>query len=119
MFSCWSDFHNKFVEEFCPKNEAQMALAQLETSAYYQNRRSIDEYINEFKDLIDRAGYLEGLAIVTKFHRRLQRDIQDLIAQLPMGHLNDDNPGEWYVAAIRIAENRAMNATFHGGGGGR
>ena len=82
-----------------------MALARLETSAYYQNRRSVDEYIDEFKDLIDRAGYSEGLAIVTKLRRGLQRDIQDLIAQLPMGCPDDDEPEEWYAAAIRIAEN--------------
>lgn len=71
--------------------------------------------MDEFKDLIDRAGYSEGLAIVTKFRRGLQRDIQDLIAQLPMGRPEDNEPEEWYAAAIRIAENRATNATFHGG----
>jgi len=114
MFATWTDFRRKFTEEFCPKNEAQMALAKLETSAYYQNRRSMDEYIDEFRDLIDQAGYLEGLAIVTKFRCGLQRDIQDLIAQLPIGRPADDKPEDWYAAALRIAENRSTNATFHG-----
>jgi len=85
MFATWAEFKRKFTEEFCPKNEAQMALTKLETSTYYQNRRSMDEYIDEFRDLINQAGYSEGLAIVTKFRRGLQRDIQDLIAQLPVG----------------------------------
>ena len=31
-----------------------------------------------------------------------------------MGRPDDDEPEEWYAAAIRIAENRATNATFHG-----
>jgi len=115
MFSHWSSFRDKFVEEFCPKNEAQMALARLETSAYYQNQRSVDEYVDEFKDLIDRAGYSEGLAIVTKFRCGLQRDIQDLITQLLIGCPEDNEREEWYTAAIRIAENCTTNATFHGG----
>ena len=68
-------------------------IAQLETSAYYQNWRSVDEYIDEFKDLINPAGYSEGLAIVTKFCRGLQRDIQDLIVQLLMGCLDDERTG--------------------------
>jgi len=75
----------------------------------------MDEYIDEFWDLIDQAGYTEGLGIVTKFRCGLQRDIQDLIAQLPVGRLEDDKPEEWYAAATQCVENRAANATFHGG----
>ena len=67
-----------------------MALTKLKTSAYYQSQKSMDEYIDEFRDLIDQAGYLEELAIVTKFQCGLQQDIQNLIAQLPIGHLADD-----------------------------
>ena len=85
QYATWAEFQKIFQEKFCPKNEAQLILAKLETSTYYQGCCSMDEYINEFQDLIDQAGYMEGLGIVTKFQCGLQRDIQDLIAQLPVG----------------------------------
>jgi len=100
MFATWREFRQKFTEEFCLKNEVQMALTKLETSAYYQSQKSMDEYIDEFRDLIDQAGYSEGLAIVMKFWHGLQWNIQDLIAQLPIGCLADDKLEDWYAAAL-------------------
>jgi hypothetical protein len=71
--------------------------------------------VDDFRELIDQAGYKEGLAIVVKFRRGLQRDIQDQIAQLAIGRPPDDDPEAWYDAAIRSDENRVANALFHGG----
>ena len=112
-YATWSDFRPAFVTEFCPKNEGQLALAKLETSAYHQGRRTVDEYIDDFRDLVDMAGYKEGLAIVIKFRRGLQRDIQDQIATLPVGGPLDSDPEAWYQAALRCSANREANAIFH------
>jgi len=114
QYPTWVSFRAAFVEEFFPKNERQRALTRLETSAYHQNRRSMDEYINEFHDLIDLAGYTEGLAIVMKFHKGLRHDIQDQIAQLAHGRPSDSDPSGWYEAALSCAENAEANALFHG-----
>jgi hypothetical protein len=114
-FTTWAEFRTSFTAEFCPKNETQLALAKLETAGYYQARRSVDDYVDDFRELIDQAGYKEGLAIVVKFRRGLQRDIQDQIAQLAIGRPPDDDPEAWYDAAIRSDENRIANALFHGG----
>lgn len=75
-------------------------MAQLETDEYYQGQQSVDEYINSFRDLIELAGYTTGLAIVVKFCRGLQKDIQDQIAHMGIRCLPDDNPDAWYEAAI-------------------
>ena len=83
----------------------QMALVKLETLTYFQGQQSVDEYIDEFHNLIDTTGYQEGLAIVIKFRRGLQCNIQDQIAQLPYGQLADDNPNAWYQAALQCAAN--------------
>jgi len=112
-YSTWVDFRKVFIAEFCPKNEVQLALAKLETPNYYQGRRSVDEYVDEFRELVDQAGYKEGLAIVVKFRRGLQREIQDQIAHLPIGRPGDDDPDGWYDAAVRCDENRIANSLFH------
>jgi hypothetical protein len=117
-YRSWADFRANFVDEFCPKNEAQLSLAKLETAAcrvaeYYQGKKPVDKYVDGFRELIEMAGYTEGLAIVVKFHCGLQRDIQDQIALMGFGHPGDDDPEAWYEAAIRCDENRITNAVFH------
>ena len=74
----------------------------------------MDDYIDEFKDLIDLAGYKEGLAIVMKFRKGLRRDIQDQIAQLAHGPPADHDISAWYDAALCCVENLESNALFHG-----
>ena len=113
-YTTWDAFHTAFVEEFFPKNERQRALTRLETSAYHQNKRSMDEYVDEFKDLVDLSGYSEGLAIVMKFRKGLRRDVQDQIAQLARGRPDDADPNAWYEAALACAENIEANTLFHG-----
>ena len=66
-YSTWSKFRFVFVAKFCKKNKMQMALAKLETPSYFQGYCIVNKYIDNFCNLIDHAGYTEGLAIVTKF----------------------------------------------------
>jgi hypothetical protein len=67
------------------------ALTKLESTRYYQGRKAVDDYIDEFSELIDEAGYTDGLSVVMKFRRGLDRDIQDWIAELVRGRLEDDD----------------------------
>jgi hypothetical protein len=99
-YPTWEAFHKAFVAEFCPKNETQLALAKLETTRYHQGKRTVDEYVYDFRELIDQAGYMEGLRIIMKFRRGLNKEIQDQIANIPIGQPDNANPDEWYEAAI-------------------
>jgi hypothetical protein len=74
-----------FITEFCLKNETTLALAKLETEKYYQGKQSVDEYVGNFKELIKQAGYDQGHPVVVKFCRGLDKDIQDTIANIPIG----------------------------------
>ena len=44
------------------------SLAILESMAYYQKGCSLDDYIDEFQDLITESGYTNQKTIVVKFH---------------------------------------------------
>lgn len=114
-FDNWEQFRTAFIAEFCPKNETALALAKLETEKYYQGKRSVDEYVDDFKELIEQAGYDQGRPVVVKFRRGLDKDIQDTIANIPLGRPSDDDPQAWYDAAIQADENRAANDLFHSG----
>jgi hypothetical protein len=84
-FNTWDEFCSAFTAEFCPKNETGLVLARLETEKYYEGKQSVDEYVDQFKELIEQAGYDQGLAIVVKFCQGLNKDIQDIIANIPIG----------------------------------
>ena len=108
----WADFRLEFVRDFCPKNEVQTARTDLETTKYHQGSRSVDEYVDEFRELVDRAKYTEGSNIALKFRHGLNSTIQNYIACLTHGRPSDDNPEDWYDAAILCDENRIANAAF-------
>jgi hypothetical protein len=74
----------------------------------HQGKRTMDKYVDLFKDLIDLAGYTEGVAIVMKFRRRLRHDIQDQIVQLANGRPADNNIHAWYNAADRTGVGLVM-----------
>ena len=99
-FATWADFRKTFIVEFTPRDERRSALARLETTRYYQGKRSVDDYVDEFRDLVELSGYTEGLAIVIKFQKGLNRDIQDVIANIPIGRPDDDNPEAWFSVVL-------------------
>jgi hypothetical protein len=74
----------------------------------------VDDYIDEFSELVDEAGYTDGLSIVMKFRKGLDRDIQDQIAEMVQGRPSDDDPEGWYGAARTFDANWAANQAFHG-----
>jgi hypothetical protein len=55
-FASWHDFTQEFAATFCPENEATTALMRLESDQYYQGRRNVEAYIDEFKDLATSLG---------------------------------------------------------------
>ena len=116
MFANWAAFRSEFVQTFCPRNEAQNALTRLETADYHQGQRSVDDYTDEFRDLIELAGYTDGLVIVMKYRRGLTPEIQNQIATMTIGRPQDNMPPEWYTAASLCDENRRTNAAFVGAG---
>ena len=74
----------------------------------------MDDYIDEFSELVDEAGYTDGLVIVMKFRKGLDRDIQDRIAEMVQGRPNYADPQGWYNAAQLLDANKSAHQAFHG-----
>ena len=108
----WEDFRDEFRREFCPVYEDSAAVNRLESIAYFQQSCSVDEYLDEFLDLITEAGYSDPKTIVVKFHRGLDPQIQNAIATMVAGRPSDTAPMSWYSVARTIDQNRATNEAF-------
>jgi hypothetical protein len=109
LFDTWREFREEFEERFCPLNEATTAVNRLESAAYFQGRRELDEYIDEFDELLRRSEYLDERVAVVKFRRGLDPKIQDQIA------CKEDAPVSlrgWKAAARTIDQNRQANDAF-------
>jgi Retrotransposon gag protein len=70
-FLDWEDFKTEFHKEFCPANSDAAAINKLESTAYFQKTRSVDNYLDEFLDLIAESGYTDPKTLVVKFRREL------------------------------------------------
>ena len=80
---------------------------------YYQKTRSIEDYLDEFIDLIIEAGYTDPKTTVVKFQKGLDSQIQNAIATMAYGCLSDTFPDGWYEVAKNIDQNCATNDREH------
>jgi hypothetical protein len=97
-FASWSDFTEEFTSIFCPENEATTALMRLKSNCYFQGKRNIEVYIDEFKDLIDLSGYTGPIAIMLKFCQGLIPTTQDRIAEPSTDRQSDMDFNGWFTA---------------------
>jgi hypothetical protein len=111
-YGSWQEFVHEFISEFCLKNEVQTSRTDLKTTKFFQGGRSIDKYVDDFCEIVQRARYFEGAHIVLKFHQGLDEKIQDHVACLTEERPSDDSPQQWYAAAILCDENRIANEAF-------
>jgi hypothetical protein len=111
-FLDWQDFRDEFKKEFTPAHADALAMNRLESTAYYQKTRSLDDYVDEFQDLITESGYTDPKTIVVKFRRGLNPQIQNAVATMASGRPSDTNPTEWYEMARTVDQNRATNEAF-------
>ena len=111
-FLDWEEFRSEFRKDFCPAHSDATAINTLESIAYYQKSRSVDDYLDEFLELISESGYTDPRTIVVKFRKGLDPQIQNAIATMPYGRPSDTSPDNWYKAAKTIDQNRQANEAF-------
>jgi Retrotransposon gag protein/Zinc knuckle len=111
-FLDWEDFRDEFRKEFTPAHADALAINRLESASYFQKGRSLDEYIDEFQDLITEAGYTDPKTTVVKFRRGLNPQVQNAVATMAAGRPSDTDPAAWYDMARIVDQNRATNEAF-------
>jgi hypothetical protein len=112
-FASWDAFREEFMVVFCPENEATTVLMRLESDRYFQGKRNIEVYIDEFKDLVDLSGYTDPIAIMLKFCCGLNLMTQDRVADLGTDRPQDRDFDGWFKAARRLDLNCLANEAFH------
>jgi hypothetical protein len=112
-FTSWDEFREEFTAAFCPENKATTVLMRLKSDHYFQGKRNIEAYIDEFEDLVDLSGYMDPIAIVLKFRRGLNSTTQDRIAESGMDRPQDRDFNGWFKAAQHPDPNRLANEVFH------
>jgi hypothetical protein len=58
-FVDWDDFRSRFRTEFFPLHSGAAATNRLEGTTYFQGRRTVDDYLDDFRDLILDSGYTD------------------------------------------------------------
>lgn len=111
-FVDWLDFEEEFRKDFLPLNLEAAAVNTLETTAYFQGRRTVDDYLDQFRDLIYDSGYTDPKTIVVKFRRGLDRRISTSLAGMASGRPSDTDPEAWFKLAVLMDQNRAADEAF-------
>ena len=108
----WEAFKTEFWRDFCPTHSDAAAINKLESTSYFQKSCSMDDYMDEFIDLITDVGYTDPKTIMVKFRRRLDPQIQNAIATMTYGRPSDISLTHWYDTAKNIDQNWAANEAF-------
>ena len=111
-FLDWEEFHKEFQKDFCPAHSDVAAINKLESTSYYQKSRTVDDYLDEFVELIAEAGYTDPKTTVVKFRKGLDPQIQNTIATMAYGRPSDASPEDWYEVAKNVDQNCAANEAF-------
>ena len=75
-YASFEAFLQTLEEEFTPEDEATHALVKLTSDEYFQGSKTVDTYIDEFRELVDEAGLFDQAAMVMYFRRGLNPAIQ-------------------------------------------
>jgi len=111
-FIDWKDFEMEFRKDFTPLNAEATAVNTLEENSYFQGKRLVDDYLDQFWDLIYDSGYTDQKTIVVKFRRGLDRHISSAIGAMATGCPADVDSDGWFSLAVQLDQNRAADKAF-------
>jgi len=111
-FLDWLDFEDEFQKDFMPLDSEAAAINVLEMmTAYFQGKQTVDDYLDEFLDLIYDSGYTNLKTVVVKFCR-----ISTALAGVAFRRPLDMDPEGWFHLAVWMDQNhqnRVADEAFH------
>ena len=66
-FLDWDEFRMEFRKDFCPAHSNIATINTLESTSYHQKTQGVDDYLDEFLELVSEAGYTDLRTVVVKF----------------------------------------------------
>jgi hypothetical protein len=108
-FIDWQDFEEEFQKDFMPLDAEAAAVNTLETTTYFQGKRTVDDYLDQFHDLVHDSGYTDPKTIVVKFRCGLDCRISAALAGMASGCPSDTDPEAWFCLAVQMDQNRAVD----------
>jgi len=112
-FIDWLDFEEEFQKDFMPLDSEAAAINVLETTAYFQGKRTVDNHLNQFRDLIYDSRYTDLKTVVVKFCQGLNRRISTALAGMTYRRPSDTDPEAWFCLTVQMDQNRAADEVFH------
>ena len=101
----WQDFEMEFQKDSTPLNAKATAVNTLEGNSYFQGKCSVDDYLDQFHDLIYDSGYVDQKTIMVKFQRGLDCCISSAIGAMATGRPTDVDSEGWFSLAIQLDQN--------------
>jgi hypothetical protein len=95
-----------------PAHAESAAVSRFEPMVYFQKARPLDEYLDEFQDLLADSGYTDPKIAIIKFHQGLNTQIQNIVATMVTGRPSDTDPVGWYAMAWTVDQNCVANEAF-------
>jgi len=96
-----------------PLDSESAAINVLEMTAYFQGKRTVDDYLDQFRDVIYDSGYTDPKTVVVKFCQGLDRRISTALRGMTYGRPSDTDPEAWFHLAVRMDQNRVADEAFH------
>ena len=96
-----------------PLDSESAAINVLETTAYFQGKRTVDDYLDQFRDLIYDSGYTNPKTVVVKFRRGLDHRISTALVGMTYRRPSDTDLEAWFRLAVRMDQNCEADEAFH------
>jgi len=96
-----------------PLNSESAAINVLETTAYFQGKQMVDDYLDQFHDLIYDSGYTDLKTVVVKFCRGLDHRISTALTGMTYGRPSDTDPEAWFHLTVWMNQNHMADEAFH------
>ena len=108
----WLDFEDEFQKDFTPLNAEALAVNTLETTSYFQGHQSVNDYLDQFQDLIYDSGYTNPKTIVVKFRWGLDWHIALAIGAMATRRPSNTDSEGWFELAVQLDQNQATDEAF-------